>query len=379
MEFLGYSQTFIGVLASLLVLCIVLDKSNFIFNILNNIKEQIKNEIAELDRDTGFNNIDDISSGFGYTYLEEYIVNLKNKIQGGGDEEDKTLLENALAMEIKIRTAFNQLKSRKSIEVLKPADELIQSIGCANEQIIAPLYALFCCIIVFMCDELVVYFPTTCDYIVTFLSIFFLTSIIFWLLVWYNFLQNIQFRKISTKQDTKSRLKNLHINWIWLALGCVVISSLCWYISVYISMMWLKCLLVIGLGIIFPIMLVAIIKFLNHYESKSFSYVTCIKHFLMFAFLSLLLTGVMCCFTSIFDSASESCLIYQNFYPIKILILSFILLFGIVFPLVMPFIGYKYIPKFVMLRLGENNKSMQEELKILKSELENFCLKILKK
>ena len=307
MEFLGYSQTFIGVLASLLVLCIVLDKSNFIFNILNNIKEQIKNEIAELDRDTGFNNIDDISSGFGYTYLEEYIVNLKNKIQGGGDEEDKTLLENALAMEIKIRTAFNQLKSRKSIEVLKPADELIQSIGCANEQIIAPLYALFCCIIVFMCDELVVYFPTTCDYIVTFLSIFFLTSIIFWLLVWYNFLQNIQFRKISTKQDTKSRLKNLHINWIWLALGCVVISSLCWYISVYISMMWLKCLLVIGLGIIFPIMLVAIIKFLNHYESKSFSYVTCIKHFLMFAFLSLLLTGVMCCFTSILDSASESC------------------------------------------------------------------------
>lgn len=79
MEFLGYSQTFIGVLASLLVLCIVLDKSNFIFNILNNIKEQIKNEIAELDRDTGFNNIDDISSGFGYTYLEEYIVNLKKQ------------------------------------------------------------------------------------------------------------------------------------------------------------------------------------------------------------------------------------------------------------------------------------------------------------
>ena len=45
----------------------------------------------------------------------------------------------------------------------------------------------------------------------------------------------------------------------------------------------------------------------------------------------------------------------------------------------MPFIGYKYIPKYVKLRLGENNKSMQEELKILKSELENFCLKTLKK
>lgn len=379
MEFLGYSQTFIGVLASLLVLCIVLDKSNFIYNILNNIKEQIENEIAELDRDTGFNNIDDISSGLGYTYLEKYIINLKTKIQKGGNEEDKTLLENALAMEIKIRTAFNQLKSKKSIEVLKPADELLQSVCSANEQIIAPLYALFCCIIVFMCDELVGYFPSTCDYVVTFLSIFFLTSIIFWLLVWYNFLQNIQFRKTSTKQDVKSRFNSLHINWIWLALGCVVISSLCWYASVYISTTWLKYLLAIGLGIIFPIIIVAIIKFLNHYDSKSFSYVTCIKHFLMFAFLSLLLTVVMYCITSIFDSASESCLIYHDLYPIKISILSFILLFGIIFPLVMPFIGYKYIPKYLKLRLGENNKSMQEELKILKSELETFCLKTLKK
>lgn len=35
MEFLGDSQTFLGVISSFLVLCIVINESNFIYNIIS--------------------------------------------------------------------------------------------------------------------------------------------------------------------------------------------------------------------------------------------------------------------------------------------------------------------------------------------------------
>ena len=41
MLFLGGSQTFIGILASLIVLCVILDKSNFIHSILDEIGKLI--------------------------------------------------------------------------------------------------------------------------------------------------------------------------------------------------------------------------------------------------------------------------------------------------------------------------------------------------
>ena len=182
MEFLGYSQTFLGVLASLFVVCIVLNPNNFIYNILKNIENRIQDEIKDYDNNvSNFNKIENLENEFGYRFLVQYINNNDEKDITG--KKNESLTKKAMEKEMEIRTRFNQLKSRSSDEIIRPAFEILNGIltseKTSKEWVIAPLYALFCCIVLFICDELLMGLPFLCDAVVSYLAIFFSISIIF--------------------------------------------------------------------------------------------------------------------------------------------------------------------------------------------------------
>ena len=73
MEFLGDSQTFLGVISSFLVLCIVINESNFIYNILGDIKKRISREIDKFDKTTDLQQINTILNSSDYKLFERYI------------------------------------------------------------------------------------------------------------------------------------------------------------------------------------------------------------------------------------------------------------------------------------------------------------------
>lgn len=110
MEFLGSSQTFIGVLASLMVTCIILEaRNNFIVKIYDEVIGKIGKYLNDYYVDTGHKQLINISS---YKLLERYINDLKK--QGLVDNE---ALNKALNMELKYITTIDEIKARNATKV----------------------------------------------------------------------------------------------------------------------------------------------------------------------------------------------------------------------------------------------------------------------
>lgn len=389
MEFLGYSQTFLGVLASLFVVCIVLNPNNFIYNVLKNIENRIQDEIKDYDNNvSNFNKIEDLENEFGYRFLVQYINNNDEKDITDNDEKDITgkknesLTKKAMEKEMEIRTRFNQLKSRSSDEIIRPAFEILNGIltseKTSKEWVIAPLYALFCCIVLFICDELLMGLPFLCDAVVSYLAIFFSISIIFWIIIWVNFLSRIySYNSKNFEIDFVSQKKsnNKKLNWKWISSG-IIICFICWWCALYIPFIWLKQVIALGVGILCPV-IIAFYKLSRDYESPMFTSEFCVNHFLLLSFISLLYTIIISIFVNYIDNASYCCISYTDMYPLKIIMIVVVLIIGLILPLIMPIIGCKLISKLLKNKLHEGNVQIQEEIKKLKDDIYKFCSSLL--
>ena len=376
MEFLGDSQTFLGVISSFLILCIVINESNFIYNILDDIKIRISREIDKFDKDTDSQQINTISNSSDYKLFERYILELNQKKKNNEiTANEEKVLGAALNMELKIKTIFNKIKSSPSGETLKPAHGLLNNIILAKELVIAPMYALFCCVIVFICDEIVVGIPNSCDSVVTFLSIFISSSTIFWIMVWYNFIRHIRLYHSESKffKYMKSICTKFKIRKGWLLMICALVYCLSFYVSVFITIPFIKWAIAFIVGMLLSILLVAFAKVYSYDESFSFTHEFGIKHFLMFVLISGLYTIITFLMVSYIDGAQETCILYNNLFPLKICVLFFVMVIGLVLPFLMPFWGYMRVQKAVKNRLKESEQAIQKELTVLKNELESFC------
>ena len=198
MLFLGGSQTFIGILASLIVLCVILDKSNFIHSILDEIGKRIDEEIKSLDKAVGFDVINDVPANSDYKLLQRYI--------------------NELRVEAKTRPECKQL--------------LISAMA------IAPFYALLFCLTGFICDEIVVGVAGTSDFVVSFLTIFVAFSGIFWLMMWKIFFRDI---RIETEEGSSQKTKvfvSRWIRWKWMCFAFPMFYATCLFLSTFIPFIW---------------------------------------------------------------------------------------------------------------------------------------------
>lgn len=59
--FLGDSQTFVGVLATIIVMCVIVGESNFIYKILNLIKKQMSDNMADISAEVSYSKLHDDS------------------------------------------------------------------------------------------------------------------------------------------------------------------------------------------------------------------------------------------------------------------------------------------------------------------------------
>lgn len=368
MEFLGYSQTFIGVLTSLVVLCI-LDSGNFIHGILERIGDRISSEINSLDKNLDLKS--NIEKKANYKLLQYFIKN----------PENEELMMKALELDMQLNATFNRFKSHFTPKFIKPANTLVREIKESKEQLIAPLYVLLYCVVVFVCDELVYAGFADKDFIVTFLAIFTSFSFVFWGILWYMFYRDI---KIIPENDHKKKKKCVE-EWIckyatWrnsipvLLLSCFIpFSPSIIHLNVSVN---ISCFFI---GVIIYLLLIIIItisRIRSHEKFGHYLYVFSLKHFGGLFILSLISAGILFICASYCNEIVNYFYAYTSFVYIKTAIIAFIILNGLFLPFFMPYKGFNRILSIVQLEAHKEELEFELQVKDVDEILEKFCKKI---
>lgn len=367
MELLGNSQTFLGTLATLTILCIFFCKSNFIYSILEEIKMKFEEEIKSLRTNTKIERI-----------TEKTDYKLLRQVANNDNSDNPELKAEAIALLAKITDAKLQLQF-KYIPVEGTGDTLIEDIHSSKEQILAPLYTFCYCLVIFIFDELL-RIPTigNIDFLCSVLSIFSTISIVFWGLIWIKFLI-VYFPWNSSKihnftKETEQRGESLLYSVIKKSLLC----GLFFIIGIWIIRYFIlphRYLYGIVVSFIIPIVYIGYKKLFVNKNAKEYTYLLTIGHFFGFILLSVLFCLILFTYIGIFDSYNH----WLNPFQIdifKIIILCAILLNGLILPFFMPYLCY-YIIYIKAQRDVKDSKTKAEAIEndLIKS-LEEFSQKV---
>lgn len=212
---LGGSQTFVGILATLVILCIAQNANNFMFEVLKDIKEEIVRYTKKLKPTIS---LDSIKESSDYKSL---FLFTENKKQKGEEDEFCKVCKEAVA---KIDIAKFSLQS-KLTNWDKTVIDFADAIENKKEQQKGPMFAFAYCIVVFICDELL-----RCSYItfnqelLVVLSLFTGYVTIYWIVKWLVFM----LRDDYTKQEvdaSKSNIVKRSLRWV-ISLGNLIQFSL---------------------------------------------------------------------------------------------------------------------------------------------------------
>ena len=212
---LGGSQTFVGILATLVILCIAQNANNFMFEVLKDIKEEIVRYTKKLKPTIS---LDSIKESSDYKSL---FLFTENKKQKGEEDEFCKVCKEAVA---KIDIAKFSLQS-KLTNWDKTVIDFADAIENKKEQQKGPMFAFAYCIVVFICDELL-----RCSYItfnqelLVVLSLFTGYVTIYWIVKWLVFM----LRDDYTKQEvdaSKSNIVKRSLRWV-ISLGNLILVHL---------------------------------------------------------------------------------------------------------------------------------------------------------
>ena len=234
-----------------------------------------------------------------------------------------------------------------------------------------PLYALLFCLTVFICDEIVVGVAGTSDFVVSFLTIFVVFSGIFWLMMWKIFFRDI---RIETEEGSSQKTKvfvSRWIRWKWMCFAFPMFYATCLFLSTFIPIIWAKCLISFTIGI--PICVMAWLKAKSHYEFGFYTYEYVFKHFGGLFLISFLFAVVTTGGCALSDDVSSVCFTYEDFVALKITVILFVLISGLLFPFLMPYYGFKRVLNIVKDEVKSSKQSMERELSSIKEELKEFC------
>lgn len=365
--FLGESQTFVGVLTTVIVMCVLAGDNNFIFKILILIKTQMADNLKNVSSDINFNKLNNNS--------DFKLLKVLMSDKGNLSEEQK-------AEGGKILNKISLWKSDFQVEYAKP-----QLSGEDCEISLAPLYTFLFVLVVFLYDELLR--SSICllnDFLVSSLSFFTLFSSIYWFGKWITYLidlfRNNGNRTYNLLSDGQfSRIMQIvHFTPFrndWIRMGCEVV----WFLLIVCILMLfsfhglLLSLSLTILGVIIPFIVEGFYHLHPAGKKESDSdkgYRSTLNHFGRFLFMSLLVASIYF-LISIFIPAYEDLLIpYDGLQRLKVYSVGFVIINGLVAPSVLPFHSYRYLSKQVITKPQKMQERVDKEIDILLKEVEEF-------
>lgn len=370
---LGGSQTFLGIIATLTILCILHNDGNFITKMLSLVYDRIKKEIGELSKKVKVAQSDS-------TEWKLLMLFLSN------DKQDELHEEGARVMR-----DINSRIDEKSIEYMglevtnKP---FLDHVSTCSEHIMAPFYSFLYCLLVFIYDEVLRSGIPGKDWILSSLAIFTFFSFVLWTLVWTHFFrsnsvgyQHIQRPKkicdfLKKCSSFVEELGNIGASGVRIMVCVFFLLLALGVIGFFTGLSEWGAKAVLVMALLLPGLFIGFAKYLAKEGKPEYTHVVIASHIfiawvvsMVFAFL---IHGTVDYFPHL-----EGCLFeYDSLMLLKFFILFFALMNGIIFPFLFPYISYMALYGDVKRKVAlakEDVAKMHEENN---QKLKEFCEKI---
>ncbi len=364
-SFLNDSKTFVGVLSTIVLMCVLIGDNNFIYKILKTTVNQIQNKYK--DKTTKINKaIKDILDFGELTGNAQYKVVILWADENNARSSDDALKIETLNL---IRDVQNKCQQFR-FKYIKPVPRALNINNKPKDQehFLAPLYCFFFTIIIFVFDEVLrtKQFPYN-DFFISVLSVFTFISYLYWGRLWCSY--SVHLFNGRNKKNVMGKKGNSLLRKILLMFLLMVVSII--VIHCNPTQIVLNRIIYFLFVIIIPSIIVCNILGMDYESDKNEpQYSQLLFHLAILFIVSIIFAGFSFFCFNYFDSMKSMWLSYSNCVYLKMACILFILINGLLCPLVLPFLCYWCLYKIV------SNTNLQ--IKKVKKEQHKLVTKLLK-
>lgn len=367
-----HSQTFIGVLASLLLITIIWShESNFVLGIIEERSKALKEVWKDLNdsfrkRSKKWNFLKSSTEKKFQNMMEFYVegTNSSNKkIHMTEDDQNRLCL-----LDERMETAKEIFVTDYFREIMPMIDNKIDSIKNSKKIVVSAIFALMSCLLIFIIDESMAIFPGMRDFAVSFLCLFLLIASAFWLGMWGSFF-----------------VRHLPVDWKWkfhrrkegfiktgssfkltgsltvVALVSCCIAWLCSRTDCFLNNMWIGRAVVFGVGMILPVIIVGIKKMNCRDYRQGSPYSFAINHFLDFCMLALIWCAIIFIGSIYLPSLSRLLFIYEDWNAMLVFLELYVLFIGIICPIFIPYLNTYVLQWYMKSRQIEPKRLIKKD------------------
>lgn len=368
---LGNSQTFLGVISTLIILCIAKNQNNFMYSILDKIRTEIIKNISIVKPKISFK---DIKANSSYKTINLYL-------KKGEHLDGNKAIDNSQQLQADLESEILNYQE-KILDWDTTYKQYADNVERKTEQENAPLFAFAFSIVVFMLDEFLrcSYFDYKIEALL-FLSYFSILTLLFWTIKWLMFLLlPLRPNNVITKNKDTDNC-HLKINSIQILLH-YVITVLC---LVSYNKIFKPSLDDFSTFIIFnAIWLIIYVLFglihslnANQEESERRALMHYVYHFiymLIFSFILVVFINIVYpqLLLQLFFLDCNKLIVY-----IKLMIWINVLFWGFISPFALPFIRYNLIyikavlrSSYIYLLLWKSKHNLSQRCKIIASSID---------
>lgn len=356
LDLLGKGQTFYGVLATILVLCIFKNGNNFINEILQHIEDYISGKIDSLGVKA---NYDELSANIGAKMEQE--TDGAKKVQYGKLMVKVSMLQRGISIKNKVLPNKNY---KEKIERIKDADEIVR----------APLFTLFYCFAVFIVDEVLRSSLVTLHQMsFTVLSLITFYASLYWMMLWGNFVHRSICRRERTCSDTMFFNHKHHA--VWLSLGCVLPFMTAMLIVLAMGRSGLLVpRMIIWLSLLMPFILLGVYFISKKPKSPNGYYISMLMHFLLIVLLSALVAWIWLSVGASIPRLAELLVSDETGELLKLGIFLFTITNGLLLPFFLPLICSGLIYQFqAKRRIVKEEEEIAKQTQQIQNQLEEIA------
>lgn len=369
---LGDSQTLLGIIATLTILCIFHNGSNFITEMLSLVQKRIQDQIKILSKV----NVSQPEST-EWNFLMYFLSN---------DKKDELHEEGARVMR-----DINSRIDAKSIEYmgLEGANKpFLDRVSKCAEHIMAPFYSFLYCLLVFVYDEALRSAIPGKEWMLSSLAVFTFFSYVLWILVWAHFFRSNSagYRHIHQPKWMCACLKKCSLfveskGYVY-ALGIRIAICVCFLLLALGLVGFLPDSAELGAKAVFvmalmgPGLIIGFARYLAKEGKPDYTHVLMGSHLVIAWIVSMVLAALVHVAVDFFPHLKICLFECNDLMVLKFFILFFALMNGIIFPFLFPYFSYIVLYRDVKRKVALAEKDVAQMHEENDQELKEFCKKI---
>ncbi len=320
------SQTFLGTLLTLNVLCIFANRSNnFILKLLSNLIKAFKSELKNLKKLIEAD-VEKIKNSEDFKTVEKISAS-----QGGYPPK--------IVTEATLLSYKYSLGSETSQIALTKGYVQLNQIKHSQEQFRAPLFTLLYGLTIFVIDEVCRFTNDECLYKAYLFCSWIITvlAILYWLIIWIVFVVSSyplpQRKKGSFWSYVDYTCHSVDSAFVQLVIFATIYYFVLKFLLFATSIMWVNTLLILVAALL-PLLILGIWRESECSVIGRYSYMHVCGHFVTFLIYAIILTVIT---YNSFNFCLQSSTIFTDVPLLRLFVVGFVLLNGLLLPFILPY------------------------------------------